>query len=238
MTPLFIARSVDQQVLQLILRNDVDFIVVDTRMIGQTVRSGGFFEGASGYGEDAADHRGRPARQVRGPVAELRPGPRRPGQGLRRRGRCSDSEQAFADRERPGLPGTWSPWQVLGAGWCCCCSGWPCAGGCSTRAASGPATCGARRWCCPRPWLVGAVGALTGFAPLGGLLAAGVLLFAGVRLTQRPAPLPRPDRGTWLWGLAIGLVVVATVALATWPAWHGLHGPRRAAAAGHRPGRR
>ena len=74
----------------------------------------------------------------------------------------------------------------------------------------------------PAAMLVGAVGTLTGFAPLGGLLAAGVLLFAGVRLTQRPAPLPRPDRGTWLWGLAIGLVVVATVVLATWAGWHGL----------------
>ena len=83
MTPLFIAHSVDQEVLRLILQNDVDFIVVDTRLVGQTVRSGGFFEGSTGYGPDAADHQARPGPEVRGP-ARLRPRPRRPGQGLRR----------------------------------------------------------------------------------------------------------------------------------------------------------
>ena len=53
MTPLFIAHSVDEEVLRLILHNDVDFIVVDTRLVGQTVKSGSFFEGGSGYGPDA-----------------------------------------------------------------------------------------------------------------------------------------------------------------------------------------
>ena len=63
MTPLFIAHSVDQQVLELILHNDVDFIVVDTRMVGQTVRSGALLRGR---------HR-------------LRPGRRRPSSATRSR---------------------------------------------------------------------------------------------------------------------------------------------------------
>ena len=83
MTPLFIAHSVDQEVLRLILQNDVDFIVVDTRLVGQTVRSGGFFEGSTGYGPDAQTIKPGPGPEVRGP-ARLRPRPRRPGQGLRR----------------------------------------------------------------------------------------------------------------------------------------------------------
>ena len=39
-TPMFISESFDQTSLELILRNEVDFVVVDTRLVGQTVRSG------------------------------------------------------------------------------------------------------------------------------------------------------------------------------------------------------
>ena len=114
MTPLFIAHSVDQEVLRLILQNDVDFIVVDTRLVGQTVRSGGFFEGSTGYGPDAQTIKRDQVQKFEdqpgfdlvldGPVKvyDVRP--------------LRHAEQTFADRDPPGLPGGWTPWQVLATG--------------------------------------------------------------------------------------------------------------------------
>ena len=110
MTPLFIAHSVDQQVLELILQNDVDFIVVDTRQIGQTARSGSFFEGGTGYGPDAqtvkrdqvAKFENQPGFDLilDGPVRvyDVRP--------------LRHAPQTFDERDPPGLPGGWTPWQV------------------------------------------------------------------------------------------------------------------------------
>lgn len=219
MTPLFIADSVDQTVLQLIYRNDVDFIVVDTRTIGQTVRSGSFYEGGSGYGEAAATVTAQQLDKFEGrrgfdlvldgpvKVYDVRP--------------LRFEAQTFADRERPGLPGTWTPWQVLATG---------------VLALVGLAFRGRlldpRRFRAPDVWrpavaipaamVLGALGTLTGFSPLGGLLVAAVLLYAGIRVSRRPAALPRPDAGTWGWALAITVVAVATVTLATWAGWHGL----------------
>ena len=112
MTPLFIAHSVDQEVLRLILQNDVDFIVVDTRLVGQTVRSGGFFEGSTGYGPDAQTIQRDQVQKFEdqpgfdlvldGPVKvyDVRP--------------LRHADQTFAqDRDPPGLPGGWTPWQAL-----------------------------------------------------------------------------------------------------------------------------
>ena len=110
MTPLFIAHSIDQEVLGLILQNDVDFIVVDTRLVGQTVRSGGFFEGSTGYGPDAQTIKRDQVQKFEdqpgfdlvldGPVKvyDVRP--------------LRHAEQTFAHRDPPGLPGGWTPWQV------------------------------------------------------------------------------------------------------------------------------
>ena len=110
MTPLFIAHSVDQEVLRLILQNDVDFIVVDTRLVGQTVRSGGFFEGSTGYGPDAQTIKRDQVQKFEdqpgfdlvldGPVKvyDVRP--------------LRHAEQTFVHRDPPGLPGGWTPWQV------------------------------------------------------------------------------------------------------------------------------
>ena len=114
MTPLFIAHSIDQQVLELILHNDVDFIVVDTRQVGQTARSGAFFEGGTGYGADAQtvkrDQVDKFVDQpgfdliLDGPVKvyDVRP--------------LRHAPQTFADRDPPGLPGSWTPWQVAATG--------------------------------------------------------------------------------------------------------------------------
>ena len=53
-TPMFISDTMDQYSLELILRNEVDFIVVDTRLVNQTQKSGCFYEGCTGYGDKAA----------------------------------------------------------------------------------------------------------------------------------------------------------------------------------------
>ena len=72
--------------------------------------------------------------------------------------RCAACRRPFEDRTRPGLPGTWTPWQVGVPRRSCCWSGSCCAAGCSTCAGSAPATPGGPRWCCRRRWSLGAIG--------------------------------------------------------------------------------
>ena len=109
-TPMFISESFDQTSLELILRNEVDFVVVDTRLVGQTVRSGSFYEGGAGYGEAAATV--TPAMVDK--FAE------EPGFDLVLDGPVKIYDvrslrgvpAPFEERPGPGLPGTWTPWQV------------------------------------------------------------------------------------------------------------------------------
>lgn len=106
-TPLFVNETLDLEARQLIVRGRVDFVVVDRRWVGETVRSGSFAEGSEGYGErartlteaqlgkfeDAAGFR----LVLDGPVQvyDVR--------SLR------DEPQTFVDRGEPGLPGDASP---------------------------------------------------------------------------------------------------------------------------------
>jgi hypothetical protein len=219
MTPLFIAHSVDEEVLRLILHNDVDFIVVDTRLVGQTVRSGGFFEGSTGYGPDAQTiQRDQVAKfddqpgfdlVLDGPVRvyDVRP--------------LRHAEQTFAHRDPPGLPGGWTPWQVLAT--CLLVV----LGLLARGRLLDPRRFRARDvWrpavTLPAAMVLGAVGVLAGFNPLGGLIAASVLLWALVQLSRRPEPLGLGRRNSWAWGVPTGLLVAATVGLAIWAAWQGL----------------
>jgi hypothetical protein len=219
MTPLFIAHSVDEEVLRLILHNDVDFIVVDTRLVGQTVKSGGFFEGSTGYGPDAATIKRDQVQKfddqpgfdlvLDGPVKvyDVRP--------------LRHAEQTFAHRDPPGLPGGWTPWQVLAT--CMLVV----LGLLARGRLLDPRRFRARDvWrpavALPAAMVVGAGGVLAGFNPLGGLVAASVLLYALVQLSHRPEPIGPGRAASWAWGVPIGLVVVASVGLAVWGAWHGL----------------
>jgi hypothetical protein len=219
MTPMFIAHSIDDQALRLILRNDVDFIFVDTRMLGQTVRSGGYFEGSTGYGPDAATMKRDQIEKYQGEdgfdlvldgpvrVYDVRP--------------LRHAAQTYDERPSPGLPGTWTPWQAAATGVLLLL-------GLLLRGRLlDPRRFRARDvWrpavALPAAMLVGAGGVLAGFSPVGGFIAAAVILYALIRLSKQPAPLGRPDRGSWVWGVPIALVVVATVAIAVWSAWHGL----------------
>jgi hypothetical protein len=219
MTPLFIAHSVDQQVLELILHNDVDFIVVDTRMVGQTVRSGCFFEASCGYGPDAATIQRDQVQKFEdqqgfdlvldGPVRvyDVRP--------------LRHADQTFDDRALPGLPGGWTPYQVVVT--CVLLLMWLVLRG----GLLDPRRFRARDvWrpavALPVAMVVGAGGVLAGFNPLAGVIAAAVLLYLLVNLTEPPEPLGRVRGASWAWGLPITLVATAAVALAVWSAWHGL----------------
>ena len=219
MTPLFIAHSVNEEVLTLILHNDVDFIVVDTRMVGQTVKSGGFFEGSTGYGPDAQTIKRDQVQKfddqpgfdlvLDGPVKvyDVRP--------------LRHADQTFVHRTPPGLPGGWTPWQVLATGMLVLI------GLLARGRLLDPRRFRARDvWrpavTLPAAMVVGAGGVLAGFHPLGGLIAASVLLYALIQLSSRPEPLGRPQGSSWVWGIPITLVAGAAVGLAIWGAWHGL----------------
>jgi hypothetical protein len=219
MTPLFIAHSVDDEVLRLILHNDVDFIVVDTRMVGQTVRSGCFFEASCGYGPDAATIKRDQVQKfedqpgfdlvVDGPVKvyDVRP--------------LRHAEQTYVHRDPPGVPGGWTPYQVV-------------------------ITCALllvglvlrgrlldpRRFRAKDAWrpavllpaamVLGVAGVLATFNPVAGVVAAAVLLCVLVSLSEQPEPLGRGRAASWAWGIPIAFVVTATIALAVWSSWHGL----------------
>ncbi len=219
MTPLFIAHSVDEQVLRLILHNDVDFIVVDTRQIGQTARSGAFFEGGTGYGPDAqtvkrdqvAKFENQPGFDLvlDGPVRvyDVRP--------------LRHAPQTFDDRDPPGLPGGWTPWQVAATGVLLLI-------GLALRGRLlDPRRFRARDvWrpavTLPAAMVAGAVGVLADFNPIGGTIVASVVLYALIQLSRRPEAIGRGQRGSWVWGIPIAAIVAFTIGLAVWSAWHGL----------------
>lgn len=219
MTPMFIAYSVDRTVLELVLQNDVDFIVVDTRLVGQTVRSGCFFEASCGYGPDAATiQRDQVEKFQDEPGFELvLDGPVRIYDVRGLRGESED----FVERPAPGIPGTWTPYQAAAT---------------AVLLLIGLALRGRlldpRRFRARDVWrpavslpaamLLGAAGVLAGFNPLGGVIAAAVLLYGLVSLTERPPPLGRGRLASWGYGVPIALLVTATVALAVWSSYHGL----------------
>lgn len=219
MTPLFIAHTVDQQVLELILHNDVDFIVVDTRFVGQTVRSGCYFEGSCDYGPDANTIKRDQVQKFEGQqgfdlvldgpvrVYDVRP--------------LRHAEQTFADRDPPGLPGGWSPYQVVVTAvlllmWLVLRGGLLDPRRFRARDVWRPAVA------LPAAMAFGAVGVVAGFNPLAGVVAAAVLLYVLVNLTEAPEPLGRGRGASWAWGVPVALVALAAVGISVWAAWHGL----------------
>jgi hypothetical protein len=219
MTPLFIAHSVDQEVLELILHNDVDFIVVDTRQVGQTAKSGAFFEGGTGYGADAQTVKRDQVEKFEdqegfdlvldGPVRvyDVRP--------------LRHAPQTFADRDPPGLPGGWTPWQVAATG-VLLLVGLVLRGGLLDPRRFRAKDVWRPAVSLPAAMVVGAVGILAGFSPLGGVIVAAVLLYALVRISERPQRLGRGSLRSWGWGVPIAVVVALTIGIAVWSSWHGL----------------
>jgi hypothetical protein len=227
MTPVFIDHTLDSEVLGLLLQNDVDFLVVDTRLVGQTARSGSFFEGGSGYGEDAetvtpdqvekfqnAQKKGI-VLVVDGPVRVYDV---RPLRGI--------THLTYADREVPTLPGTWTPWQV-GVTLALLLVGLALRGRLLDPRRFRAKDVWRPAVALPLAMVAGAAGVLAGFSPVVGAIGATLVLYALVRLSRRPAALGRPSGAGVGWGSAILLVVVACCALTSWSAWHGMldHAP-------------
>lgn len=219
-TPMFISESMNQFSLELILRNEVDFVVVDTRLVGRTQKSGCFYEGCNGYGAEAATVTPAMMQKFENqPGFELvLDGPVRIYDVRELRG----VPAPFEDRPDPGLPGAWVPWQVGLAGLLVLV-------GVVLRRN----LLHFRRFRAPDAWrfalilpaamALGAVGVPLGFAPLAGAIAAGVLLYALLRLSTDPEPLPsRWTRESWLWGAVILAVGLACVGLALLSAYDGL----------------
>jgi hypothetical protein len=219
-TPLFLSHSLNQESLQLILHNEVDFIVVDTRTIGQTLKSGAYYEASNGYGPDAltvqADQIEKFEDQpgfdlvLDGPVKvyDVRP--------------LRAADTTFAERDPPGLPGGWTPWQV-GVTFLLIVLLLVMRG-----TLLDPRRFRARDlWrvaiVLPAAMLVGAVGVAAGFPPVGGVIVAVGLLYLLVATTKRAAPIPTwPTPDEWRWGLVVVVTCAASVALAVWSTWHGL----------------
>lgn len=111
LTPVFLAETVDDDVVEALQDNQVDFVVVDTRTIGQTALSSSYYEAGAAFGEGAVT----PTRQMLLKFDGV-PGFERILDGdivvwdvRSLRGEATD----FTARPDPGLPGTWHPWQVV-----------------------------------------------------------------------------------------------------------------------------
>lgn len=208
-TPVFVAPWITPVEQALLREGEVDFVVVDTRIAGQTVRSGSFYEAGSAFGEAA----------VTVPVGSLDKFAVAAGFDLVLDGpiqvydvRPLRGEPAtFVDRDPGGLPGDWSAAQLA-----------------ATAAAVLAAVVLLLRrrpgggllplaLTLPVLMLTGALGVALGLPAVTGtlLLVAGVL--ALVALPVRPGPVPRPHP------LAAGTaaVLVLATAVAFVAAWHG-----------------
>lgn len=217
-TPLFLSTSL-AEADEVVRTGAVDFVVVDTRLEDQPLRSGSFFEGSNGYPDSDVLTAAQLEKFDGAAGYELvLDGPVKVYDVRALRG----EEATYADRADPGLPGDSRPWQavvVLGLAAVvalllgrrttrrrlAAADAWP-------LVVSLPALAG-----------LGAVAVTVGFSAAGGLLV-GVLLVAAVAL----ATLRLTDRVAWSasrrWAAPafLALVLVATTAYAGWSAWHGL----------------
>ncbi|WP_205472205.1 hypothetical protein [Nocardioides sp. SYSU D00038] len=223
-TPLFISRTLGEEQLALIEDNEIDFVVVDERILGQAVRSGSYFEGSNDYGPDAMRLDEQQLRKFDGhPGIELAlDGPVRVYDVRPLRG----VPQTYADRQPPGLPGEWRPWQVVVSGALLLL-------GLGLRGKLlDPRRFRARDlWrlavVLPITMVVGVLGVATGFpAPLGVAVAVLVLgLVVGLTPPARPSPRTVTSGATVLWAVVIGAIGATAVAVAVVTAYRGLLEP-------------
>lgn len=219
-TPLFIYDEVGDVGVELIQDAEIDFVVVDTRMIGEEPLSGSFFEGSNDYGPAAMSLTERQLGKFEGTDGFdlVLDGPVQVFDVRGLRGEPAE----YADRPAPGLPGDWNRLQVAFGILVL-------AGLVVWRRSSG---LGPPRWRPRREWGLatmlpalmgfGGMGVLTGFAPwLGSVLLVGAVA-ALVYRARRRGPAAEGSRGrsapTAL-RLAIAAVVVLAVLVATVAAW-------------------
>lgn len=110
LTPVFIADTVDDEVVAMLQETAVDFVVVDTRTIGVPALSGSYYEAGSAFSETADQPTAQMLLKFRGAPGfdQVLDGPILVFDVRSLRGEPA----TFADRPDPGLPGTWTPWQV------------------------------------------------------------------------------------------------------------------------------
>lgn len=219
-TPLFLSTSI-APADAVVRAGAVDFVVVDTRLEDQPLRSGSFFEGSNGYPDSdllTADQLEK-FDDAPGYVLVL-DGPVKVYDVRALRG----EEATFADRADPGLPGDSRPWQsalVIGLAAVAALL----LGRRTTVRGLGARDAWPLVLALPALAALGAVATAAGFsAGLG--VAVGVLLvalgaLAVLRGTER-VPWPAPGRDRWVGPVLLGLVLVATTSYAAWAAWHGL----------------
>jgi len=204
-TPIFAARWITDAELALIREGEIDFVVVDTRIAGQTVRSGDFFEAGSSFGPGAVTV--DPVSIAKFSITRgfdlVLDGPVRIYDVRALRG----EPQTWADREPAGLPGGWTPWQALLS---------------AALALVGVTLLVRRRTgllplllALPALMVLGAIGVTIGLPAMAGtlVLLAAVLVVSG--LPPRGAPVPRVP---WQ-ALVAAAVLIAATGLATHAAW-------------------
>jgi hypothetical protein len=216
-TEVFVSTSV-ATARELLIEGDVDFLYVDTRMIGQTVLSGSYFEGSSFWGPEAAtldaEQLGKFAGEpgfdlvLDGPVQvyDVR--------SLR------DEPRTFASRPAPGLPGSWQPAQVVVVGLLLALL---LAVAASRRRARGwqPRDTAVLLLALPTLVVAGGLVPLADGSVVKGTVLAAIGIMTAVLLLWHTTDPVRPGRAWWPWVLPAAGIVLA-VAVAVFASWHGL----------------
>lgn len=218
-TPMFEADTVDASVITTIQEDEIDFVLVDERMIGQQARSGALMESALTTPdgvfteEELTKFEGQPGFDLvlDGPVKmyDVRS--------------LHGAPSTWVDEPDGGLPGTWTPWQLVVAGVLLV------VGLLLRGRLLDPRRFRARDlWrlavVLPASMVVGVAGVLAGFSPVIGTVVAVLLLGALVGATPRPRRLATgtPRVVTLAWSGVITALVVSAALVAIWAAWHGL----------------
>jgi hypothetical protein len=218
-TPMFIAERMDQFSLSLILRNDVDFVVVDTRLAGQTPASGCFFDGCGGYGEAASTVTAAMVEKFEdAPGFELvLDGPVRIYDVREVRG----VPATFVDRPPRTVPGTWNPVQAawFGALLIVLVS--------LRRRVLDPRRFRASHLinlalAIPVAMVIGVVGVPLAFNPVVGSLVASVLVGTLVGATRNPPPAARLGAVGTAWAVLAVVLAAQATALAMSATYQGL----------------
>ncbi|MBF4162036.1 hypothetical protein [Nocardioides acrostichi] len=235
MAQIFVAPRIDDDVIDLLQRNQVDFVIVDTRIIDKTAYST-YYDAGSDFGEGGV----KPSRQMLLKFSGL------PGVKVVLDGTIKvydvralrGEPETFVDRGPVGMPGTWHPGQVAALVLLV---------GATVILRRRQVVSALRRtdgrhlWLAcalvPASLVVGVVAAATGCRPLPGSIVLtvglGALLWVARRRGRAPEERPWPTTASEasagggrltaaLLGGA-GLLLAVAVVVAVMASWHGLH---------------
>ena len=215
-TRMFQARTVDQSVISTIQDDGIDFVLVDERLIDQKARAGSLFEGSSAYGAAGQELDEQQLTKFQGVSGFdlVLDGPVKVYDVRSLRG----SAVTWVDQPAPGMPGGWTPWQLVVAGLLL-----------AVALALRGRLLDPRRFRARDLWrpavllpgcmVLGTAGVLTAFSPAVGTAVAVVVVIGLVGATPRPRRLATgaPRLTTLGWTAAIVVLVGASAALGTGP---------------------